>query len=436
MPSIKIGPPYIKYMESFVRLCSHIELPEGNFELYYEVPFDYEPYLCTERSNSFVLGILEFAMYKGYNIECEAPLDEALYYQLTNYGMDIITQNLYYMKKIEINAPYTSKVIESHNAVGTGFSAGVDSFYTVLKHLDTQLKSYNLTHLLIANIGAFTYAATEKTEKIFYKQVEVLSKAVSKLGDIPLLSVNTNYNDLYLMAQIPIELQPHISAGTSLKICGCVYALQKLFSKYYIASSFQLDKFQFDLVPDFALLYYLKLCSTPFLSFYGSGLEVKRIQKLQYIANNNIVQHYLSIDLGKNCSRCSKCLRTLLGLYAINKLDDFENVFDINGFKTHLSSRIAEYFADNGEKKDGFVQEFVQMCKTNHISIPFTAYLKCIFIYKPFTSVKNLLRKSKLIRKFYYKFNLDVKRNGEEARAWRSSYLPEMEWKNGDSKEQ
>ena len=226
---ITIGAPYIAHIDEKVRLCSKVKKPSGDFELYYELPAEYEKYLCTERSDSFVLGILEYAMYLGLDIKCEAPMSESLHYQLCNYGMNILSDNLDCINRIKIDSTYTNEEIKSENAVGTGFSAGVDSFYTVLKHLEPDEGSFKLTHLLIANIGAFTYASTEKTSKLFYKQVETLMPAANELG-LPLISVNSNYNDFYLDANVKVEHRDYISAGTPMKIASCVYALRKLFS--------------------------------------------------------------------------------------------------------------------------------------------------------------------------------------------------------------
>lgn len=425
--TIKIGQPFISHFGDKVRLCSKISRPSGEFELYYELPLEYEKYLCTERSNSFVLGILEYAMYMRYDIESDTPIDEALHYQLTNYGTNILSDNLTALHNIKINIPFTADAIKSDNAVGTGFSAGVDSFYTVLKHLNPKEKNYKLTHLLIVNNGAFTYAETKNTEKLFYEQVKTLSPAAYELG-LPLIPVNTNYNDFYMDANVKIEYIDHILAGTPLKIAACVYAMQKLFSVYYMGSAVQLKEFGFiPTDPGFVLLYYLKLFSIPNMNFYGSGTEVTRMEKVRYICGNHVVRKYLSVDLGKNCSGCAKCLRTMFELYALNQLDHYNKVFDIDSFKNHLSNKIGSYMSLKNEKIHGFTQETVNMCKKNNVKIPAAAYIKCWFFYMPFNFVKSKLKKSNAIRKLYYKFDLDIKLYGEASRAWRSSYFPEDE---------
>lgn len=420
--TIFVGTPYILYEGPFVRLCSDIDRPSGKFTLYYELPKKYDKYLCTERINSFVLGILEYAMYFGYDISSETPMDEALYYQLINYGPDIIAENIHFLHKTNLDIPFSAEVIESEQAVGTGFSAGVDSFYTVLKHLDPDEKSFKLSHLLIANVGAFTFAETEKTQAIFYQQVKKLSCAAKKLG-LPLISVNTNYNDFYLDVCAEKSCENYMYGGSPFKIAACVYALQKLFSIYYIASSFKIDKFHFNQKDHyFALDYYVKLFSTLSLMFYNSGVEAERIEKVKYICKNEVVKNYLCLDLGDNCSRCNKCLRTLFELYSLNALDGYEKALNISDFKNHLSNRIAEYLSFKVERKDGFIQESIAMCKKNGVRIPKSAYIRSWLIYRPYNLVKKILSRSKFIRKIYYKYNIDVKIYGSYGLAKRDSY--------------
>ncbi len=418
--SIFIGTPYIRHEGNKARLCSDIKRPSGEFTFYYEVPEEYEKYLCTERINSFLLGILEYAMHLGYDIESDTPMDESLHYQLCSYGSSIIADNLSFMNKIEIKIPFSGEYISSEGAVGTGFSGGVDSFYTVLKHLEQEEPSFQLTHLLVANVGAFTYASTEKTEKIFYDQIRVHTPAAEELG-LPLISINTNSNDFYLDGRLDAKYAEGIIAGSPFKIAGCVYAMQKLFSVYYIGSTVQLDKFMFSgRDSGLALLYYTKILSTPSLMFYASGTEVSRIKKVDYISKQDIVSRYITVDMEKNCSRCTKCIRTMFELYALNRLEQFGGRFDIDDFKKHLSSRLGLYFSVKQDRYDGFTDESIQKCRENHVRIPKTAYLKYWILYKPFTCMKNLLRQNRMVRRMYYKFNVDI-RLGRDPR-WRDSF--------------
>ena len=404
---IYIGKPYLTNNGEFVRLCADLKRPAGDFTFWFEVPKEYGQYLCTERSNSFVLAILEYAMYLDCDIRCEVPLDESLHYQLVNY-CNIIADNLEYRSRITINTPFDSDRIESVGGVGTGFSAGVDSFYSVLKHLNSDEHSYKLTHLVIANNGAFTLQKNDVSEKHFWNQVKYLLPASQDLG-LPLISINTNSGDMMAHIHVANRYELHLFGNTPIKLASTIYALQKLFSVYYIASSFTLDEFSFGKFDTYStLLYYAKLISTPILQFYASGSEVKRIQKVEYICNNKTVQKYLTVDLHQKDSKNIKTIRTMFELYSLNMLDQYNEVFNIQDFKAHLSDRLGWYLGSPHEQLTGFPQESIDMCKQNNVKIPMGAYVKNVCIYRPLNVLGHMLRNSKIAQKIYYAFHIDV----------------------------
>ena len=65
------------------------------------------------------------------------------------------------------------------------------------------------------------------------------------------------------------------------------------------------------------------------------GAEHARSDKLREIASEPVVQKHLRVCLENNsptgnCSRCEKCLRTMLVLFQCGKLDQFQEVFDLS----------------------------------------------------------------------------------------------------------
>lgn len=425
--SITIGVPYISHEceSGKVRLCANIKRPDKEICIWFEVQDQYEKYLCTERSNSFLLAILEYAMSKGWDICSETPIDSSLHYQLTNYGTTIIGDNYDFLNRINLDIPFTDEIIESDGGVGTGFSGGVDSFYTVLKHMEPEEHKFKLTHLLIANIGAFTYGTTEETTPVFLKKVDDLTPAANDLG-LPLIVVNTNFNDFYHDIEIERKHMNAVMGGSITKISAVVYALQKLFRIYYIASSLTLDRFQFAEDDScYNLLYWLKLYSIPSLMFYGSGSEVNRIGKVEYISDYTTAQKYLGTDFGKNCGNCFKCLRTQGELYAVGKLDKFEAVYDVKKYVKNYKKKMAWYLGNPSEWEEGFPQEIRDTCKKYGRPISIDIWILSFFIYKPLFWMKQLLRKNKTVRKIYYHYNLDEKIYGSEIKAMRSAYLTE-----------
>jgi hypothetical protein len=422
MDSVIIHQPYIRQENGKIRLVALIERPNENpFELFYEVDDAYKEYLCYERSDAFLLGILEYAMYFGFNIECVAPVTERLCYQLMTYYIPVLSKNISYYRLIAIKGPLTSEGVSSQGAVGTGFSGGVDSYCTVLKHLKPHEESFALTHLICANAGAFTYAGGDVSKGFFEKYISIY-QGIAKEMELPLISIHTNYMEFY----IQIKRDP-VCAQTQLKTGSCVHALQKLFGIYYFASAVTLDYFSLDEnSPSFYDLFNLYTMSINTLAFHSSGYEYNRIQKVEYIADNIWAQktltaciNYFGVTSRLNCGRCRKCIRTMMELYALDKLYLFSSVYDIEDFKKHLTQRIGSNLAAKEETIHGYNKEFIETARSNRVTIPFMAYMWAFFVYKPWYFITSKLRDYKLLRRIYYFFNIDVLRGGEIARKYR-----------------
>ena len=82
----------------------------------------------------------------------------------------------------------------------------------------------------------------------------------------------------------------------------------------------------------------LECFSTNNLKIYSEGGAKNRLEKTEAICNHKIVPKYLHVCTKKetNCSKCPKCMRTILSLYALNvNLEKYEKVFDINYFNNN-----------------------------------------------------------------------------------------------------
>src|SRR5512136_2283511 len=152
MTVLEIGEAYIKRIGDKSRLCSNISWGDRNRTLWFEVEREYEECLCTEKIDGFLVALLPFAMMENLNIHSGGSVSERLLYQLKTILLPSLSANITEFHSIDIDAEIDGKILESKNAVGTALSCGVDSFYTVLKHLDTEMKGFKLTHLTYFNI--------------------------------------------------------------------------------------------------------------------------------------------------------------------------------------------------------------------------------------------------------------------------------------------
>ncbi len=97
------------------------------------------------------------------------------------------------------------------------------------------------------------------------------------------------------------------------------------------------------------------------------------------------------------------------GFYALKKLENFREVFDVDDYKKHLGRRLGYWFAfEHG----GFVRDFKKVAKRNGVRIPFSAYLWQYFLFGPWSFLRDHLRNVKFVRKIYFKLGLDKRLRG------------------------
>lgn len=387
---IKLGIPYITNMENKSRICCDIKVDNNEpYKIWYEVDSQYGKYLCTERADGIIINILLYCMEHKHDIETDCSVSEKLYYQLINFLIPSIAKNIERYSSIMIKAPITSEVLPSGNAVGTGLSGGVDSFYCICKNTDKETKSFNLTHYTFFNAGASGNYGGDQARKLFNERVKEVKKFADEVK-MPLITVDTNINE-FLMQN---HAETHTFRALSIPLI-----LQKLFKVYYYASGFQASKFHFySKETAYYDLFTLPCISNENISFYSVGAETDRIGKVNYISDFNFVRENLNVCVkdSKNCSKCEKCQRTMLDLYALNKLELFDKVFDVNFFYDNINKMLA--LVNSKHKKNIFYEEIYDQMQKSNMKIPFKAK-----IISKYYIIVEVLKTNKFIRKLFGK---------------------------------
>lgn len=435
---IKISKPYIRECKSkifgdAVRLCADITMLNPNTnkeetkECYFEFEKGYKKYLCPERSDAFVTGLLSSAMELDMDIEFEMPISERLYYQLINYYIPIVSKsNSYYpLYNINLFGPYNDTQIKNEKAVATGCSGGVDSFYTIVKHTnDTITSTHRLTHLVCSSSGT----SDNDKERILNTFSTTLSDVTKIAKDCNLKAIGcfNNLNEFYVF---PYKAFNMFYTTTFSSVC---FALQKLISIYYVNAGDPISKFALDLstLPhgyDSSIfdIFTVSCINTENLSFYSTGVECVRIEREKFISDFKPAHKNLMVcnstpffdkpNKFRNCSLCYKDLRTMVDFYAMRKLDNFNEVFDVDNFKRNKVKLIGKMIALN---KKAYVQEMKEEAKKNNVKLPLFSYFFAYFWYKPIRCLRNKFSKSLLARKIYYKFNIDYKLDGYRGPAY------------------
>lgn len=336
-----------------------LEWQKDDSGLWFAVPIEYKRYLCTERSDAFVVAMLWYAMITGSDIESFAPMSEKMVFHITRYLIPALCTEENGYRRIRIMGPTTDQPYNNIGGVGTGMSCGVDSFYTMHEYLreDTP-KKYRLTHLSYFNMGAIFHPnRSEKkiyTLKEFYETTDRMSeekrenaRQVAEKAELPLVYVKSNLDsDFYRGAY------GHTGVYRN---CAMALSLQGLFSVYYNSSGGWPGYFDLTLTEG-SQHYEALLCecfSTESLSFILSDY-VSRAEKTKTIADDELAQKYLDVCFCFNsCGKCSKCIRTLVTLDIIDKVDQFGDIFDVADFKKHKAQAYFEIL----KTKDGDAKE-------------------------------------------------------------------------------
>ncbi len=294
-------------------------------EVEFSVTPEYSEYLLTERCDAFVVLLLRMAVSKGFDIRSDVPVSNDLYYNLKEQFLPPFVKNGGSPIRLLLK-PAPS--VGGGFAVGTGLSCGVDSMYSVKRHLDYPDEDFRITHLCINNVGAFNdiyrLEGADNVRKGLYARAR---KAAADMG-LPLVETDSNVDEV---------LHQNHYFSHSFTSAFAIMCLKKLWKYYFYASS------GVDCVTGFSLKNHLSFppsryellttdCfSTSSLRIYIEAPTVSRFDKIVEISDFVYAQRYLtscttSFD---NCCRCDKCIRNMMTLDSIGRLDRFGEVYDI-----------------------------------------------------------------------------------------------------------
>lgn len=374
-----ISKPYITKNDNKTRINVDIESDNPIKTIWYECDSKYEKYLCTEKNDGFIITLLLYAMEKGEDIISKQDISEKLYYQITNFLIPTVSKYIDIYSSVKIEANLSNEVLESKGLVGAGFTGGADSFYTLLNNKDKKTVDYNVNCLTCFNVGGNGSYGGEKARKLFRERVERIEK-FAKEYNYEFLYVDSNINEFLNMLNI---------ATHSFRQMAVPLIFQKMFKTYYYSSGYSFNEFTIKENAAHYDLLNVHCFSNENVNFYSSGGENTRLEKIKVISNYEETYKHLNVctATGENCSKCEKCIRTMLVLYSIDKLDLYKDVFDVEDFYKHFYKRCSNLIV---YRKNNEYMELRKEFKKNHKKIP----LISIFIGYA-RIVKRLFTKSK-----------------------------------------
>ncbi len=281
-------------------------------------------------ADAFFAPCLLFAMKKGADIRFDVPISEDIAHQSTDLVFVFGTQlGLNPRQRVE----FTETVGLERRVTGgiTGFSGGVDSWYSLKKNLiDCDLPTKRITHLLVNDVGA---NATESKKD----QVLQLARDVASDLGLNVVSVRSNMVDFLPIGFQQTHTARNVSVGHLLtSIADTFYYSSGL--TYSHAGVFATD----DMAHADTII--LPLLSTATMALRSTGSAVTRAEKTREICEIPRIGERLDVCFNHwsgrakiNCGVCEKCCRTLLTLEVFGLLQEFEASFDLDAYKKRRS---------------------------------------------------------------------------------------------------
>lgn len=251
------------------------------------------------------------AMRRNWNIRLEGAVAPSLL-SGTDQIQQIMTSWYPRFRKVKVHVKHQEHAPNKSGAVAAFFSGGVDSFYTLKKHLD------KITHLVFVH-GFDVDVSNDLKRREFADN----ARAVAEQLGLVLVEVETNLRE-FGKRNVSWP-DAYFGAG----LASIALLLAPRFESIYIPASVSSEQ----LIP---------MGSHPDLDHHWGngqitiihdGIESDRFEKIKAISDWDLVSKHLRICYqskleGLNCGRCRKCTWTMMVLEALGRLSDIRTLPD------------------------------------------------------------------------------------------------------------
>lgn len=280
-------------------------------EVYYEFDRKYENFINVS-ADAFVACSFIPSMFYHEDLEVIPQVSEQLIYNL-NQIKGIYCQWYPELKNINVKANNLKTKEYGHKNIGSFFSLGVDSFYTLFKNNNIFPP---ISHIIYMS-GVEESLSSMKDEKDTIAKVKEIGEKTHK----QVIIGKTNMRDCF-----PIIWSKYYN-GSGLS--SIAIALSNGFSKVLLPSSFK----YIDIFPWGSSPLTDHLWSNEKTRIIHDGSEVGRTEKIISIVDESLFIDNVRVCLytfgeNKNCGKCSKCVRTMLSLFICGKLKEMKTFPD------------------------------------------------------------------------------------------------------------
>lgn len=330
---MRIHQPDITHQSGRHVLSADIELETGGVncpgKLWFAIEGGESSFL-SGMADAFVVGLLAAAMRLGEDVWVAGEVSTRLAHGLDTFQGILNTWWPESFRRVGIH--YEGLADRRHDArptgVGCTFSGGVDSFHAVLQMLpsNTSYEGFGITHALMIN--GFDQLADLENRGVARQMFNTYRSALAD-WNVELVMIHTNLN-LFRHTILNRADQVHSYSGS---LAANAHALGDRFGRFGICGH---GNYTYEQMRPYgshvALDHHL---SSDQLQIMHAGTSHSRAEKIELLAGSAPVQRNLRVcfhpprfdrrtGLPVNCCECEKCVRTMIGLDIVGKLDQFQ----------------------------------------------------------------------------------------------------------------
>jgi hypothetical protein len=391
--TVWVSSPTCRCDAATARISVTLRMEQGNRTLWFATAAEYASCLESDRSDGFLIALLSWAMHHGYDLTFEAPLSQRLYFSVTHFLIPVLLTIRPHAKPIRIVAPLTSEPCVNKGGVGTGLSCGIDSLATVDEYFLNPrdlCQPYRLTHAAFFNVGSNGHSAKRDPaviDQIYASRLETAKACATALG-LPLVPLDSN-----IMEYIDFLPFAHV---VTLCNAAAVLLLQRLFAVYYVSSSVSALDAKIAPVIEYGDAFILPMLSTEALSLYSAGMTLTRIEKTRRVATIPQSYRYLNVCIkeAQNCSRCNKCIRTIISLDVLGHLQAYTAAFDLSYYNRNKGRLWARLRARIPHEDDApLLREIFDIRAKRRFGLP-VSFWPWVAIFQVGSTLKHFFRRA------------------------------------------
>lgn len=315
MDAIVTSRPRRERVEDQVRSVADVE---GRPPLWFSVEKRYGE-LIGDRADHVLIALLMPAMKEGRDLHIGGTVTDSLLHDANEDLQRLLRMEHHVLGPIRVTADAVEPPATRAAGVATGFSGGVDSFATLSEYFwgENVPTSRRVTHLLNNNVGAHG----DGGRALWQVRRAPLERIAAELG-LPFVAVDSNLDEHY----------PRIGfiESVTLRNAAVPHLLGAGIGHLHLASAIPFPYVRVDDTGEIARIdtMLVPLLSTSSVTITSANSGLTRVQKTLALIGRPEARHLDVCTNGdpartRNCSACSKCMRTMLTLEIAGHLQEF-----------------------------------------------------------------------------------------------------------------